>query len=1256
MTTAESLEGMTDAGQFEILATRSLRELDSDCRGVVHVGVNAEGKTICNPIDGFCQVPGSNPPRFVMAGFTLSAPQRLREKWLFDHTHQTAPRGGKKPSAADDGDLIKAAREATALRAAHPGATFVVWLVTNRRLDTELQQTVYAKAAELGVEVRFLEQSGLRDFLDVKPEGQWLRQEHLGIAADQLSASLLRQLSGLSLQQYSNDQLLPPNHELVPTQAADRAAKSLRPTASLYELVGPSGTGKSVVAHGLLHHHVQGGGIGLWIPAAVAVQAPTLAAAVDATIRLLHPRAAPGSGHEAIRIADAANPLMVVLDDINRLPDPVALLRKLIGWSRLGGDSAVSGGPVQTALRIICPVWDANWYPLKHAFESVPWVHVQHVGAMSREEAVACLSASLGTLASEYATSQLADFAKRLHDDPILLGLFGMMLRTAPNGGAVALTENVIGRLVEQAIGELAASDNSLPTDYATALERLVWEMIRRKELYPAWNEVSEWFSGEPALLHNLSKLAAQGHICRVTSTLGVNQLEFRHDRLLDYFVSLAAARALQGETADREAIADPFFTSALGRAIARNELSNAALNWILSNNPVAIVASVPYLATSSSAYADRVVALARTWLMDARNAPASMRWEALWALATANSPRVLSATEGVEGETRLWEARLRNGDAQAGARALSRKFLPAVRASWLEELLEEAKRHHGASLIADLSTLLRSSDLKAPERFGALCLAGYLGDAALGEDVKDAWQIAPNDEHTLMAALWAAFRCARDNPAAILDPMMAAVLALPVDESGKGLGARGALLQELGFAARHGFQDSVIEYLVALGEADEGYRWIVTSLLDDVDHPIAIRYVANTMADADHKAQEAGGWSPWASRWGDRWNQKNSQDEYRLSPQSVAMLRTLWQDPASPLWRRQYAFSRWAKYVEDLDELAEISPDSPHFETAIWQRALRGDRAVAPHVLDRFDGDFHWAHVLPHVWGPEADPRVDAALARLAADGKAQAQPWSNDNFDAAHLLRDIPADAAERLLSKHWAELEKVPMFVQTALYHGTPKCLDLANAALSTRDKEGEWFKHLGSFFGFHTQDLRDRLTLRHLETLQPYLLDFDDGCVGEMVDWCGRFDHRDWALTHLAPEVRRRASEAKQESDGTPPYIVRIARRSFPTDEELLAELDRIESENPRSQRGSLHFWWEHCVERGDPVDRPGKLLVRWLKQRPSNDRLRLAVTVVGDQGRRVDLEDLLAVHSPQDDLDLKLAVANASFAVRRRSLD
>lgn len=189
MSTAEAIEGMTDAGEFEILATRILRIEDEDCRFIEHLGVNAIGKTIPNPIDGFCLVPGSKPPRLVIVAITLEKLENLRRKCLFDHTK--APHA-KHATAADDGDLIKAAQEAEIIRKNHPDARFTVYLCSNKRLDSELMLEVYKEGESLGLKVVFLGQSQIRDCLDLKPEGQWLRKIHLGIRAELISLSLLR--------------------------------------------------------------------------------------------------------------------------------------------------------------------------------------------------------------------------------------------------------------------------------------------------------------------------------------------------------------------------------------------------------------------------------------------------------------------------------------------------------------------------------------------------------------------------------------------------------------------------------------------------------------------------------------------------------------------------------------------------------------------------------------------------------------------------------------------------------------------------------------------------------------------------------------------------------------------------------------------------------------------------------------------------------------------------------------------------------
>ncbi len=329
MTTAEAIEGITDAGNFEVLATRVLRLIDEDCRLVEHFGVNAKRKTISNPVDAFCKVPGSLPPRFIMLAFTTDKRDSLERKWLYDHSRAKKP---TKATEADDGDLIKAARKAVEVRGDHPNAVFIIWLCTNKRLDDELLQAVYAKAREHELEVKLLAQSTLRDFLDLNPEGQWLRKEHLSIEADRLSLSLLQHLSRRSVDQLGNEFLLLDPSQFIPTRQRQELIDNLENSAfSMLLLAGPSGFGKSVLCYQSLQGHVDGGGSGLWISGEVAEQSNSLAEAITKTVQSLHPTIEPNAGTIALQLCSTRYPLILVVDDINRSANPASTLKKLLG-------------------------------------------------------------------------------------------------------------------------------------------------------------------------------------------------------------------------------------------------------------------------------------------------------------------------------------------------------------------------------------------------------------------------------------------------------------------------------------------------------------------------------------------------------------------------------------------------------------------------------------------------------------------------------------------------------------------------------------------------------------------------------------------------------------------------------------------------------------------------------------------------------------------------------------------------------------
>jgi hypothetical protein len=140
-TTVEKLEAITDSALFETLAVRALSEIDSDCRALVHLGMNAGGKTIPGALDAFVRVPDSSPAKYVAAAFTITSSSSLRRKWLNQGTPEpksSSTKQGKKPKQATAekpqkagiGDLLRAAAKAIPIRNTDPAAQFVIYLCT----------------------------------------------------------------------------------------------------------------------------------------------------------------------------------------------------------------------------------------------------------------------------------------------------------------------------------------------------------------------------------------------------------------------------------------------------------------------------------------------------------------------------------------------------------------------------------------------------------------------------------------------------------------------------------------------------------------------------------------------------------------------------------------------------------------------------------------------------------------------------------------------------------------------------------------------------------------------------------------------------------------------------------------------------------------------------------------------------------------------------------------------------------------------
>ncbi|WP_425154673.1 ATP-binding protein [Candidatus Palauibacter sp.] len=288
---------------FEKLATAVLRELDPQYRSLVHVGVNAEGKTVTSPSDAIGYVGDDDSLRMVAVHHTTCRRNDLPRKWLED------PDSDFKKTRRAVGDQRN--------RIAELRATLIV--TTNREPPEGLVHDIYAAGHEASIDIEVYTASTIAHFLDTHPRGQWLRREYLGVTQMLLSEELLRELSQECIAAVG----LPDAESWIQRDFNKQLA--IHALSPVTFVVGESGMGKTVACQQCLEDHVEAGGIGLVITDDVVRTSRTLADAVDTTLRELYQPLGADEGRLALSFASEATPLLVVVEDVNQSASPPSL-------------------------------------------------------------------------------------------------------------------------------------------------------------------------------------------------------------------------------------------------------------------------------------------------------------------------------------------------------------------------------------------------------------------------------------------------------------------------------------------------------------------------------------------------------------------------------------------------------------------------------------------------------------------------------------------------------------------------------------------------------------------------------------------------------------------------------------------------------------------------------------------------------------------------------------------------------------------
>lgn len=1221
MKTEEHLEAITDDGKFEKLATAILSKADKNYEAIIHFGINAQGKTITSPNDGFCKVPYSSPPHFLWAQHTTTERKKLRAKWL-DET---------------DGDLIKAAKSAEQLRKEFPDGKFTVILSTNQRIPTEpnepdlLAEAVYKKAKELDVEAIIWEQSRYARFLDSYRDGQWFRKEFFGTEAQMLSEFLLADLSKISLANYT--QVTNPENWILRQIDNHLWDRRNRQSYKLVLLVGESGFGKSAAAYRLLRKHIEAGGYGFHIPESIIQESISLDEALQQILTKLYHSLLSQEATRIPEIIPSGSPFIIVVDDINQTNDPTRFIRKLVGWAK-------------QPFLIVCPVWPRYWQikqnPQDESIEQNPQdksnVYTLAIERMLEEEGREAVETVVRASGFGFSKLNIRRIAGQLRYDPLLIGYFGELLSNAKEDDIENLVENVIQNFIKECI----SNKKYFASEYEKALARLVTFMLKYKNLSPNWNdEIRAWFQADPESIDILRDLCNQGKLCRVED----GKFKFQHDRLLYHFLVESMTDFLNNPSENSDVLFEPYYAEIIGQALLRVPQDESFLGEMLEKLPLALVSAVRYMGEPHSEYQKTIIRGVTSWVKyrgQHTAIPESVRGEVANSFINTDSPVVLEIVNNSFGLEVPWLsdwARFRNGDAAGGVKYCRIAGMERHKGNFWEELVEHARQYHREELIKGLQELFESLESDTDFR-SALILAGFLGLPELQEGIANCWGQLTDKSKCFTEMLWAAFRCSSNiSESDLLNSMMTYWATLPdVDES-KRIERREIIAGRLGSVLAPDTDQNLVDYLILQSSKHKVLRHPIGHICGLIDLPDSIEFAVHTCTEKDIQKRPCSIETNWASF-----------DQPKLSSQSVLRLWQLWNMSENSGSVRKLAFHLW---LENLDRdtndiLAAMSPISssePFFDEAIWERTRLNDITCVPDLLSLLRSDTRLFRVAHLVWCDEIRLVAEKYLKSFEESiPKDFSGGRLNEHYFVAKLLRMVPTEDAETLLAKYWGHLRYSRLFVQCALFVGTLGCLTLAKGAIDEYPDNVDPFEHIDQFFGvfgfghgLSIETTSPRITLQHIKNLQPYLHRLDETALGSFASVC-------YLLGDEAIEWCEKSF---------PEPIVEGCRKKYrPTDEDLVQILEAYSKQH----LNMISHWLEGFKQRNDPRN-PVEILDKWLKVDPDFWKLKAAARCIEEIGTRKDLK-ILEVSPrdlPENHWLFSRVKENAKFAVYRRTL-
>lgn len=687
--------------------------------------------------------------------------------------------------------------------------------------------------------------------------------------------------------------------------------------------------------------------------------------------------------------------------------------------------------------------------------------------------------------------------------------------------------------------------------------------------------------------------------------------------------------------------ISEPFYAELIGQSILFKEQSSSQLDEIQQKkNILSLFEALKIFGDPVTDYYNKIVERIISWIKEEKRLgyPMPSVIDAInWIIVDIDSSAIIPITDYLPPTSSVQLARIRNGCVDSGVKFCSNynDFEPSYTYNLRDRIFEHAKEKHLMQIQKELREILQSDTISDKQRYGALIFLGFLKLPSFEKDILTCWRNTQDKKLNLTAALWAGIECCDDALDDTLNPMMEywASLSSDVDPS-SGLSDIIEIADYLRLSVKRRMTNCVVKYLISQCERHQTLKWPMIVLLQEVDDPDAIEFVVKTLS-IDYSA------SFLRLTMTDCWNPKFFFSYgCLLSSKSLSRLEMLWKDEKNHRDIRKNAFRVWGTGTNyaDINILKTVLPNTPIFKESVILRAELEDWGVLPDYVSLISEDKHYLYVAHHLWCDDikrvGERYLESFKENISCDFKG-------GTLDEHHILTSlimaIPKEEAEILLDAYWSHLKYSPLFIQSALYIGTQRTLELAKMAIQECPKDIDIFRFISR--RFCTNDMGRLRTLSHkrLNDLKPYLSRFNMGEIEHLYSECKQRGFMGWADENLAFYL---SDEDKKR--------------------ELLSDNDLLEYLWQSYEKSTLSFHISYSIEENwwgkDTRERVLRAGQRLLMDDPSPKSLEIVSIILKACGNRRDLAILDDFRYGGDTNNISQIIQDTQFQVFYRTLE